>query len=335
MTVLPSTMTAIEIARVGGPEVLTPARRPMPQPQAGEILIKVAAAGVNRPDILQRTGGYAPPPGASDIPGLEVAGTVAALGTGVSGWKLGDAVCALVAGGGYAEYCAAPAPQCLRVPKGLDLIQAAGLPETFFTVWTNVFDRGRLKAGESFLVHGGSSGIGTTAIQLAHAFGARVFTTAGSAEKCAACRALGADLAIDYRTEDFVAAIGGATEGRGVDVILDMVGGEYVKRNLKILAVEGRLVQIAFLQGSTVELNLAQLMVKRQTLTGSTLRPRSVAEKGAIADSLKEKVWPLLDSGRIKPLVHATFPLADAAGAHRLMETSAHIGKIVLKVNDA
>jgi putative PIG3 family NAD(P)H quinone oxidoreductase len=290
---------------------------------------------VNRPDILQRTGGYAPPPGASDLPGLEIAGTVAALGSGVSGWKPGDAVCALVAGGGYAEYCAAPAPQCLPVPKGLDMIQAAGLPETFFTVWTNVFDRGRLKAGESFLVHGGSSGIGTTAIQLAHAFGARVFTTAGSAEKCAACRALGADLAIDYRTEDFVGAVGAATEGRGVDVILDMVGGDYIKRNLKILAVEGRLVQIAFLQGSTVELNLAQLMVKRQTLTGSTLRPRSVAEKGAIAAALKEKVWPLLEAGRIKPLIHATFPLADAAGAHRLMESSTHIGKIVLTTGGA
>jgi putative PIG3 family NAD(P)H quinone oxidoreductase len=335
MTALPSTMTAIEIARFGGPEVLIPATRPVPQPQEGEILIKVAAAGVNRPDILQRTGGYAPPPGASDLPGLEIAGTVAALGSGVSGWTPGDAVCALVAGGGYAEYCAAPAPQCLPVPKGLDMIQAAGLPETFFTVWTNVFDRGRLKAGESFLVHGGSSGIGTTAIQLAHAFGARVFTTAGSAEKCAACRALGADVAVDYRTEDFVGAVGAATEGRGVDVILDMVGGDYIKRNLKILAVEGRLVQIAFLQGSTVELNLAPLMVKRQTLTGSTLRPRSVAEKGAIAAALKEKVWPLLEAGRIKPLIHATFPLADAAGAHRLMESSTHIGKIVLTTGGA
>jgi putative PIG3 family NAD(P)H quinone oxidoreductase len=328
-------MTAIEIARFGGPEVLTPATRPVPRPQEGEILIKVAAAGVNRPDILQRTGGYAPPPGASDLPGLEIAGTVAALGSGVTGWNPGDTVCALVAGGGYAEYCAAPAPQCLPVPKALDMIQAAGLPETFFTVWTNVFDRGRLKPGESFLVHGGSSGIGTTAIQLAHAFGARVFTTAGSAEKCAACRALGADLAVDYRTEDFVGAVGAATDGKGVDVILDMVGGDYIKRNLKILAVEGRLVQIAFLQGSTVELNLAQLMVKRQTLTGSTLRPRSVAEKGAIAASLREKVWPLLEAGRIKPLIHATFPLADAAGAHRLMESSAHIGKIVLTAGGA
>jgi putative PIG3 family NAD(P)H quinone oxidoreductase len=335
MTALPSTMTTIEITRFGGPEVLIPATRPVPKPQEGEILIKVAAAGVNRPDILQRTGGYAPPPGASDLPGLEIAGTVAALGSGVSGWMPGDAVCALVAGGGYAEYCAAPAPQCLPVPKGLDMIQAAGLPETFFTVWTNVFDRGRLKAGESFLVHGGSSGIGTTAIQLAHAFGARVFTTAGSAEKCAACRALGADVAIDYRTEDFVGAVGAATDGKGVDVILDMVGGDYIKRNLKILAVEGRLVQIAFLQGSTVELNLAPLMVKRQTLTGSTLRPRPVAEKGAIAASLREKVWPLLEAGRIKPLIHATFPLADAAGAHRLMESSAHIGKIVLTVGVA
>ncbi len=330
MAELPPTMTAIEIAGFGGPEVLAPATRRLPQPQQGEVLIKVAAAGVNRPDVLQRTGGYAPPPGASDIPGLEVAGTVAALGPGATGWKLGDQVCALVAGGGYAEYCAAPAAQCLPVPKGLDLIQAAGLPETYFTVWTNVFDRGRLQSGESFLVHGGSSGIGTTAIQLAHRFGARVFTTAGSDEKCAACRALGADHAINYRSQDFVQAIGEATGGKGVDLILDMVGGDYVKQNLKILAVEGRLVQIAFLKGSTVELNLAPLMVKRQTLTGSTLRPRSVAEKAVIADALRAKVWPLLAAGKVKPLIHATFPLADAAGAHRLMESSAHIGKIVL-----
>ncbi len=329
---MPDTMTAIEITRFGGPEVLVPGTRPMPRPQPGEVLIQVAAAGVNRPDMLQRAGGYAPPPGASDIPGLEVAGTVAALGEGVTGWRVGDPACALVAGGGYAEFCAAPAPQCLPVPKGLDMVQAAGLPETFFTVWSNVFDRGRLKPGESFLVHGGSSGIGTTAIQLAHAFGARVFTTAGSPEKCEACRKLGAELAIDYRTEDFVEAIGAATGGKGVDVILDMVGGDYVKRNLKILAVEGRLVQIAFLKGSTVELNLAHLMVKRQTLTGSTLRPRPVADKGAIAAALREKVWPLIEGGRIKPLVHATFPLARAADAHRLMESSAHIGKIVLTV---
>jgi len=331
---MPDTMTAIEITRFGGPEVLVPGTRPTPRPQPGEVLIRVAAAGVNRPDMLQRAGGYAPPPGASDIPGLEVAGTVAALGEGVTGWQVGDPVCALVAGGGYAEFCAAPAPQCLPVPKGLDRIQAAGLPETFFTVWSNVFDRGRLKPGESFLVHGGSSGIGTTAIQLAHAFGARVFTTAGSPEKCEVCRRLGAELAVNYRTEDFVEAIGAATEGRGVDVILDMVGGDYVKRNLKILAVEGRLVQIAFLKGSTVELNLAHLMVKRQTLTGSTLRPRPVADKGAIAAALREKVWPLIEGGRIKPLVHATFPLAQAAEAHRLMESSAHIGKIVLTVGN-
>jgi putative PIG3 family NAD(P)H quinone oxidoreductase len=333
MSALPTTMTAIQITHFGGPEVLAPATRPLPTPQSGEILIKVAAAGINRPDVLQRTGGYAPPPGASELPGLEVAGHVAALGADVSGWKPGDAVCALVAGGGYAEYCVAPAPQCMPIPDGVDLVQAAGLPETFFTVWTNVFDRGRLQPGESFLVHGGSSGIGTTAIQLARAFDARVFTTAGSAEKCAACRQLGAELAIDYRNEDFVEAIAAATGGQGVDVILDMVGGDYVKRNLRALAVEGRLVQIAFLKGSTVELNLAPLMVKRQTLTGSTLRPRSVAEKGAIAAALREKVWPLLSSGRIKPLIHATFPLSDAAGAHRLMESSAHIGKIVLTVN--
>jgi putative PIG3 family NAD(P)H quinone oxidoreductase len=331
---LPTTMTAIEITRSGGPEVLVAGKRPVPVPQAGELLVKVAAAGVNRPDVLQRTGGYAPPPGASDIPGLEVAGTVAALGDGAGGWKAGDQICALVAGGGYAEYCVVPVPQCLPIPRGLDAVQAAGLPETFFTVWTNVFDRGRLKAGETFLVHGGSSGIGTTAIQLAHAFGARVFTTAGSADKCAACRELGADLAIHYRHEDFVEAITKATGGKGVDVILDMVGGDYTARNLKVLAVEGRLVQIAFLRGSTVELNLAPLMVKRQTLTGSTLRPRSVAEKGAIAAALREKVWPLIEAGKVKPLIHATFPLADAAGAHRLMESSVHIGKIVLKAGN-
>lgn len=329
---LPETMNAVEIASFGGPEVLTLTPRPLPRPGAGEVLVKVAAAGVNRPDVLQRTGGYAPPPGTTDIPGLEISGTIVAMGEGVSGWKPGDPVCALVAGGGYAEYCAVPAPQCLPIPKGLDMIEAAALPETFFTVWTNVFERGRLKAGESFLVHGGSSGIGTTAIQLAHAFGARVFTTAGSAEKCEACRKLGADLAINYRAEDFVDAISAATDGNGVDVILDMVGGDYVKRNLKILAVEGRLVQIAFLQGSTVELNLAPLMVKRQTLTGSTLRPRSVADKGAIAAELHRRVWPLIETGKVRPVVDSTFPLARAADAHRRMESSAHIGKIVLTV---
>ena len=323
-------MTAIEIAGYGGPEVLKPVRRAVPQPGPGEVLIEVAAAGVNRPDVLQRQGGYKPPPGASDIPGLEVAGRIAGLGEGVAGWRMGDPVTALVAGGGYAEFCTAPAPQCLPVPKGLDAVKAAALPETFFTVWTNVFDRGRLKSGESFLVHGGSSGIGTTAIQLAHAFGARVFTTAGSAEKCAACVKLGAERAIDHRREDFVAVIEAATGGKGVDVILDMVGGSYINRNLKILAVEGRLVHIAFLEGAKAEIDLGQLMMRRQTITGSTLRPRSVAEKGAIAQSLREKVWPLLESGRVAPVMYKTFPLAEAAEAHRLMESSSHIGKIVL-----
>src|SRR5579871_1063674 len=272
-------MTAIEIAGFGGPEVLKPTQRPRPKPGAGEVLIEVAAAGVNRPDILQRQGGYRPPPGASDIPGLEIAGKIAALGPDVTGWKVGDQVCALVAGGGYAEFCTAPAPQCLPFPRGMDAVKAAAIPETFFTVWTNVFDRGRLKAGETFLVHGGSSGIGTTAIQLAHAFGARVFATAGSAEKCAACVKLGAERAIDHKREDFVAIIQAATQQKGVDVILDMVGGSYINRNLQILAMEGRLVQIAFLEGSKAEIDIGPLMMKRQTLTGSTLRPRSVAEK--------------------------------------------------------
>ncbi len=332
---LPTSMTAIEIRQFGGPDALVPGRRPVPTAGDGEVLIEVEAAGVNRPDILQRQGGYAPPPGTTDIPGLEVAGRIVALGRGVSGWRVGDAVCALVAGGGYAEYCTAPAAQCLAPPEGYDMVRAAALPETFFTVWTNVFDRARLKSGETFMVHGGTSGIGTTAIQLAKAFGARVFSTAGGAAKCAACRRLGAELAINYRTEDFVDIVAKATEGRGVDVILDMVGGEYVTRNLKVLALEGRLVQIAFLKGSNVEINLLPLMVKRQTLTGSTLRPRSVAEKGAIAEALRAKVWPLLDSGRVAPVIHATLPLAKAADAHRLMESSAHVGKIMLATKTA
>ncbi len=327
---LPETMNAVEIAEFGGPDVLKPAKRPVPKPGAGEVLIEVAAAGINRPDILQRQGGYRPPPGASDIPGLEIAGRIAALGSDAGGWKIGHQVCALVAGGGYAEFCTAPAPQCLPFPRGMDAVRAAAIPETFFTVWTNVFDRGRLKSGETFLVHGGSSGIGTTAIQLAHQFGARVFTTAGSAEKCAACVKLGAERAIDHKREDFVAVIQAATQQKGVDVILDMVGGPYIHRNLQILAMEGRLVQIAFLQGSKAEIDLGALMMKRQTLTGSTLRPRSVAEKGAIAKSLREKVWPLLDSGKVAPVMFKTFPLAEAASAHKLMESSNHIGKIVL-----
>jgi NADPH2:quinone reductase len=325
-------MIAIEIAGYGGPEVLKPAQRPRPKPGAGELLIEVAAAGVNRPDVLQRQGGYKPPPGASDIPGLEIAGRVAALGDGVTGWRVGDGATALVAGGGYAEYCVAPVPQCLPPPRGLDMVKAGAIPETFFTVWTNVFDRGRLKPGENFLVHGGSSGIGTTAIQLAHAFGSQVFTTAGSAEKCEACVKLGADRAIDHKREDFVAVIEEATGGRGVDVILDMVGGGYFARNMRILALEGRLVQIAYLQGGKAEIDLGSLMMKRQTLTGSTLRPRSVAEKGVIAAALKEKVWPLIESGQVGPVIFKTFPLALAADAHRLMEAGSHIGKIVLTV---
>ena len=325
-------MVAIEISTPGEPEVLVPVERPTPRPAAGEVLVKVAAAGVNRPDVMQRRGRYPPPAGASDIPGLEIAGTIAALGDGVSGWRVGDAVCALVAGGGYAEYCVAPAPQCLPVPRGLDLVAAAAIPETFFTVWTNVFERGRLVRGESILVHGGSSGIGTTAIQLARARGSRVFATAGSAEKCRACEALGAERAINYREEDFVAVVRQLTGGRGADVVLDMVGAEYFTRNLDVLAIEGRLVEIATLRGATTELNILQMMQRRHTITGSTLRIRSVAEKGAIAAALREHVWPLLESGAVKPHVHATFPLRDAAAAHRVMESGVHIGKLVLVV---
>jgi putative PIG3 family NAD(P)H quinone oxidoreductase len=329
-TPIPEQMRYVGLAAPSDPEVLTRATGTVPRPAAGEVLIRVAAAGINRPDILQRTGNYPPPPGASLILGLEVSGTIAALGPGVAEWHEGDQICALVAGGGYAEYCVAPAPQCLPVPRGLSLIDAAGLPETFFTVWSNVFDRGRLAAGESFLVHGGSSGIGTTAIQLADAFGARVFATAGSPEKCAVCVELGAERAIDYRREDFTVIVKEVTQGRGVDVILDMVGGPYVEKNLRALAVEGRLLQIAFLQGSKVTLDLAHVMVRRQTITGSTLRPRPVADKAAIANRLREKVWPLIEAGKVRPIIDRTFPLAEAAAAHRLMESSRHIGKILL-----
>jgi len=325
-------MIAIEIRAPGGPEVLVPVERPTPVPAPGEVLIKVAAAGVNRPDIFQRLGRYAPPPGASDIPGLEVAGTIEQLGPEVRDWRIGDEVCALVAGGGYAEYCAAPAPQCLPLPRGLDLIAAAAIPETFFTVWTNVFERGRLQAGESLLVHGGSSGIGTTAIQLARARGARVFATAGSAAKCEACERLGAERAINYREADFAAVVRDLTGGRGVDVVLDMVGGEYFARNIDVLALEGRLVEIATLHGVKAELNIQTIMGRRLTITGSTLRPRPVAEKGAIAAALRQHVWPLLASAAVRPIVHATFPLRDAAEAHRVMEAGAHIGKLVLVV---
>ncbi len=327
---IPTTMQAIEIAEAGGPEVLRITDFPVPEPGDGEVLIKVMAAGVNRPDVMQRLGLYPPPPGAPDIPGLEVAGTVAALGPNASGVQEGDAVCALVIGGGYAEYCVAPASLCLAVPEALSTVQAAAIPETFFTVWTNVFDRGRLTSGESLLVHGGSSGIGTTAIQLAKAFGSTVYVTAGSEEKCQACLELGADAAINYRDEDFVERISELTNERGVDVILDMIGGDYLSRNLKSLAVEGRIVQIALQGGPKVEMNLLPIMLKRLTLTGSTLRPRTVAQKAMIAHSLREKVWPLVESGKVRPIIHATFPLAQASEAHRMMESSQHIGKIVL-----
>ncbi len=333
MSALPATMIAIEITEPGAAEVLKPAERPMPMPGAGEVLIKVAAAGVNRPDVMQRQGNYPPPPGASDIPGLEIAGTVAAVGLGVNHTKPGDAVCALVTGGGYATHCVAPEPQCLPVPKGLTMAEAAALPETFFTVWTNLFERGQLKAGESVLIHGGTSGIGTTAIQLAKALGAhQIFATAGSRDKCHAAEKLGATRGIDYKHEDFVKLVKEATGGRGVDVILDMVGGDYIQRNINALAVEGRIVYIAFLKGSQAEINLMPLMLKRGSLTGSTLRARTVEQKGAIAAPLRRVVWPLLEQGKVKPQIYRTFPLAQAAEAHRLMETSEHIGKIVLTV---
>jgi NADPH2:quinone reductase len=327
---LPATMTAIEIARPGGPEVLRPCTRPLPEPAYGQVLIRVAFAGVNRPDALQRAGSYAPPPGASDLPGLEVSGHVAALGPGVIGWKVGDAVCALTPGGGYAGYVATPAAHCLPVPDGMGLKEAACLPETFFTVWTNVFRRGGLTAGEVFLVHGGSSGIGTTAIQLAHAFGARVFTTAGSDGKCAACVSLGAERAINYRAEDFVEVL--LAEAGGADLILDMVGGDYLPRNVRALKDDGRLVQIAFLQGPEVQLNFAQVMTRRLTITGSTLRPQSDLAKACIAEALRAHVWPLLASGRIAPVMDSVLPLTEAPAAHARLESSAHIGKIVLSV---
>jgi len=332
MAGIPETMTVVEIASPGPPEVLRPARRPVPRPGTGEALIRVTAAGINYPDLLQRQGKYPPPPGASDIPGLEVAGEVVAVGEGVSGVCAGERVCALVSGGGYAEYCVAPVPQCLPVPRGLDDVTAAAIPETFFTVWTNVFDRGALKSGESLLVHGGAGGIGTTAIQLGRAFGARVFATAGSSEKCAVCESLGAEKAIDYRGEDFAAAVSERTGGRGVDVILDILGGEDTPRNIACLAGGGRLVQIAFLKGPKVEIDLTPILHRRLTLTGSTLRPRSVEEKGAIAWALRGSVWPMLEHGTVRPLVHKTFPLAQAAEAHRLMESRGHVGKLVLTV---
>ncbi len=329
---LPDTLSAVEITAPGAPEVLKLGRRPVPAPAAGEVLVRVAAAGVNRPDVIQRKGHYAPPPGASDIPGLEVAGTIVATAGDTAPWRVGDSVCALVAGGGYAEYCAVPASQCLPVPKGWSLTQAASLPETFFTVWSNVFDRAALKPGETLLVQGGSSGIGTTAIQMAAALGHRVFATAGTPEKCAACEKLGAERAIHYRSEDFVEVVRSLTQGRGVDVILDMVGGDYVPRELKTLADDGRLVLIAFLGGAKATVDLNEIMRRRLVVTGSTLRPRPVAVKAAIAQALLKNIWPLLESGKIRPVIHATYPLAEAARAHALMESSAHIGKIVLTV---
>lgn len=323
------TMRAIEISQPGGPEVLVPVDRPRPRAGHGQVVIRVAWAGVNRPDALQRAGAYAPPPGASDLPGLEASGEIVEVGAGVAEWSVGDLVCALLPGGGYAEYVATPAAHCLPLPKSMGLREAACLPETFFTVFSNVFTRCGLKAGERFLVHGGSSGIGTTAIQLANAFGARVFATAGSEEKCAACEELGAELAINYREADFVQVM--KAEG-GADLILDMVGGEYLPRNLDALATDGRLVQIAFLQGPKVTVNFAQLMVRRLTITGSTLRPQSDLAKARIAQDLREAVWPLLDAGRVAPVMDSEFALDEAAQAHARMETSGHIGKIVLRV---
>lgn len=329
---VPERMTAIAIPEPGGPEVLVPESVPVVAPGSDEVLIRVEAAGVNRPDVFQRMGNYPPPKGVTAIPGLEVAGTVAAVGPGVGGNAVGDRVMALVPGGGYAEYCVAAAPNVLPIPAGLSMVEAGAVPETYFTVWSNVFDRGRLKAGERFLVHGGTSGIGTTAIQLAKAFGAFVITTAGSDEKLAACRALGADAAINYRTTDFVSVVKEVTDGHGADLILDMVGGSYVERNWAAAAVEGRIVQIAVLEGASEQVDFRRLMMKRLTHTGSTLRARDVAFKADVAASLRANVWPLLAEGRAKPLIDSTFPLAKVADAHRRMESSGHVGKIVLTV---
>ncbi len=323
-------MKCIEISHPGGPDVLRVVERPAPQPGPGDLLVKVAAAGVNRPDLMQREGKSPPPPGASDLPGLEIAGTIEAVGPDVIDWTHGDAVCALVAGGGYAEYCIVASPQALEIPRGLSMVEAAAIPETFFTVWHNVFERGRLQRGESLLVHGGASGIGTAAIAIAHARGATVYATAGTPEKCAACERLGAARAVNYRTEDFVTVLKPLADGRGVDVILDMVGAAYTPRNLDLLATEGRLVQIAFLSGPDATIDFWTVMRKRLTITGSTLRARPVEEKGAIARALHAEVWPLIEAGKVRPVIHQTFPLADAAEAHRELERGAHVGKIVL-----
>ena len=325
-------MKQVEISKPGPPEVLVLVDAPEPRIGPGEVLIRVHAAGVNRPDLLQRQGHYPPPAGASPIPGMEVAGEVAAVADDVVAWRQGDRVCALLAGGGYAEFAAAPAVQCLPLPANLSFIEGAAIPETYFTVWTNVFERGRLKSGEWLLVHGGSSGIGTTAIQLAKNFGAGVITTAGSAAKCKACEALGAEAAINYREVDFVAEVARLTDGKGVDLLLDMVGGSYTPRNIAALAVDGRLVQIGVQQGSDVQIDLRPVMMRRLTITGSTLRPRTAAQKGAIASALREHVWPLLESGRVRPMIDHEFPLAEAAAAHRYLEAGEHIGKVVLRV---
>lgn len=328
---LPDTMTVIEITEAGGPDVLIPGQRPLPEPAADQVLIRVETAGVNRPDALQRAGSY-PPPGATDLLGLEVAGEVVACGPEVTEFSVGHNVCALTPGGGYAEYCVTNASHCLSFPTGYDAVQAAALPETFFTVWHNVFQRGRLARGETFLVHGGSSGIGTTAIQLAREFGARVLTTAGNEEKCRFCESIGAERAINYRTEDWPAVVKELVGRDGIDVILDMVGGEYIQSNINALGLEGRLVMIAFLGGSKANIDFVRMMMRRQTITGSTLRPQSDTAKAGIAKELSQKVWPLLNGGAIKPIVHETFDLKDAAKAHALMESSAHMGKIILKV---
>jgi putative PIG3 family NAD(P)H quinone oxidoreductase len=332
MSNVPAEMTVTEIAAPGGPDQLKSARRPTPKPGEGEVLVRVAAAGVNRPDVMQRQGRYPPPAGASDIPGLEVAGEVVALGAGASGVALGDKITALLPGGGYAQYAVAAASLCLPVPKNLSMVEAAALPETFFTVWTNLFDRGGCKSGETVLIHGGTSGIGTTAIQLAAAWGAKVYATAGSADKARFCERLGAVRGIDYHSEDFVAVIREATAGKGVDLILDIVGANYLARNLEAAAVEGRVVVISLMSGAKTEINLGTILTKRLTLTGSTLRIRSVAQKALIAESVRRHVWPLIAEGRVKPIIHATFPLDRASDAHRLMESSQHIGKIVLEV---
>lgn len=333
MSVQCANMRCIEISQPGGPEVLTLAQRPVPEPNQGEVLIKVAAAGVNRPDVFQRLGRYPAPPGASDIPGLEVAGEIIALGSDVPSRRLGERVCALVTGGGYAEYCIAPSALALPIPQGMSDVQAAALPETYFTVWSNVFDRGQLQVGESLLVHGGASGIGTTAIQMAKALGAKVFATVSSDEKVKVCSELGADLVINYQQQDFVATVLQATEGHGIDVILDMVGGDYIARNLETLAVEGRLVQIAFLRGAKAQIDFRLVMQKRLSITGSTLRARSVEAKLKIATSLQKHIWPLLVSRTIKPYIYREYPLAQAAAAHQLMESNLHIGKIMLTMN--